>query len=370
MRSGGEGRRASAQAIGGRVASAFVVLALGGSTSCECNHDPVDYRGSVWSYEIALTEAPTPGTLELLTHNFAITRTRMQGRFRVTDREVDDRNDDIDEYEVELLPGTVAFDVLVAPWRASESASPYIYDECDGYSGAFQRALVHDERSPFDSIQLLHEGDGFAAIDLMFASAEGVRGRFQIDWAWTGASTAYPLHCRSGDTRFGTVIPNDRISWGDPTLPWSYLPAQEGHFLTTKVGGNFGDITYGASLRLRCDSGCEPVRDTELDPAPEPESPACDLESLRRECRSFRDSIIGFCNTLDNWMVVYSDTSLDEPEYTCATSDCSSAIADHAASDPWTGITKTLDLACEGEQAGQEICHVECYGWNPLAPPR
>ncbi len=106
---------------------------------------------------------------------------------------------------------------------------------------------------------------------------------------------------------------------------------------------------------IQCVSGCAPP--------PEEEDP-CDETTVQAKCDEMVERTFAFCESLQDWEVVYNEAGQAEPDVACATDDCSGVIARNKGTDPWVGVNETYDASC-GSQAGTRACSVECYGWGP-----
>lgn len=347
------------------VLGAVLVLSLCGAKCGGSDDDGAVLVGSVWAFsgEFTYTEYSL-ATREPLGQT-GPSRSQVRGQFRVTDELIAGTSKEKVDYRLEVISAksTVAFDV---PQSRLQFSGSNIVDECDAIGDEF--TIEADPSRSGGSYSYYQNGEAFAPD--MFGAEQSPTRLFSLQVFFTGVPQ-YTRRCTMRDVVYGFSYDEDYPF--DVTLPfiWGALPVREGTFSVVRDQGTepYGaGIIRTANLTLSCISGCDEARgDPAVDPAPEPKSEQCDPALLQQRCDEFRDGIETFCKTLEDWMIVQTDTGSgsEDPVITCETPDCADSIAANQSrmGEPWVGVTHSLDSACGGPNAGQRICSVECYGW-------
>ncbi len=286
--------------------------------------------GSEWSFVITKTHHYTISYLEIgwpclsieessSCSNFGPSVTTYTGRFKVTDSEIGERGSNI--YALELLENSIRIKFSHTNWRNNSSVCSSYRGEEDftSFLSEFDGRYIHDKEDG-DRFKLSWKNPDDGNFDFSFAS-----------------------DCTAED--FGVVNTWTEYYW--PNHIYHRFEAEARDYINTYSEEDFFERT-NISIKLSCVSDCEPEEDP------------CDEETIYNSCDDFRESVMEFCQTLDDWMVI--STEGNNQEIICETADCSEAIDRNESEDPWVGITYYYNSQCS-ENENDIVCQVECFGW-------
>ncbi len=262
--------------------------------------------------------------------------------------------------------GFVKKEYLTSPlWLEGGLSDPVFIssDSLDDISGGGKNGFWFDG-SGFES------GEGRFIIDGFFNVQEDIQGEIKIDslfrrrlkLSWKSDAT---------DGLLKIVVEGQGVQF---TNWWDFTQ----HSTETTIETPEGAISFGFGvglssveddLEFELVDGAQVIQEKQSDLGLSKmiwtlqfEEDPCDPETTRNLCRKHKADILGFCQTLRDWMVV-EDYDDSEPLHTCSDPDCSGAIAANQGRAPWVGITEQYSSSCD-ELAGDVACSIECYGWG------
>lgn len=318
------------------IAISFILLFVS-VTSCELFENifpgKAEYAGSEWRFTITQARGmpidpwPSIGNACLEQEessgceNWGASVTTYSGRFTV-DKKAEYRGSN--EYALNLEDYSIIIEFEHHNWRSNNTdCTPHqARVDLSTYLDQFTGSYVHHEDEP-DIFEL--------------GWSPSQESRANIDHSFASECVGY---------EFGTVSQWTEYYW--PYHSKTYFEANAKEYVKSYTEEDITEV-FATQIQLDCISGCEPEEDP------------CDEEEAFNSCDEFKESVMEFCQTLDDWMVVSTQGDSD-PVVVCETADCSGPISRNSSQDPWVGITYHYDSQCSQNEE-DIICEVECYGW-------